>query len=393
MKCLSFFVTLGVVLAGCSPMDIAQIETIDYTVMKQETLDYSELDSFHALFAELKEYLFFIDKDVVFRKASISYPSVDPHGIPVTVSGLVFHPLNRKSRGVIDFMPTAHMHNGGGGSDDILAIEGIMVLFGYTIIVPDLIGTGVSKELPIPLLMFENTGRVSYDMRRAAAHYLWDEFRYQMPIETTIMGYSLGGSCALASLKYYEDHHANAVKVKAVHAGGGAYDLPAAFEVFARTGISSYPVIPLVVLSFKHYYFDYFGRELDLSQVFKGDLLTHCEEWYSGKYSSTEIKSFIGTDLHAYMHDDFFKPFAQQNPTLQSLYPYLMENSVPEGWKPKAPVYMTHANTDTQVPKACSDAAVKRLRKAGANISYSTYPGEHVSVGAVWFVRNFIRLL
>ena len=391
MKHSLFLATLSIVLACCTPMD--RTETLEYTVILQETLDYSQLDSFHPMFAELKEYLFFIDKNVVFRKAAISYPSVDPNGNPITVSGLVFHPLNRKSRGVIDFMPTAHMDADGGGTDEILAIEGIMVLFGYTILVPDLVGSGISKDLPLPLLISENTGRVSYDMHCAAARYLWDEFRYQMPTETTIMGYSIGGSGALATQKYFEAYHSNTVKVKEVHAGGGAYDLPVAFEAFVRDGIANYPVIPLIILSFKHYYFDYFGRDFDLSNVFKGDLLTHCEEWYSGKYTSSQIKNFIGADLHAYMHDDFFKPFAQQNPTLQSLYPYLIENSVSEGWKPKAPIYMTHCTSDETVPIECSEAAVKKLRRAGANVSYNTYPGNHISVGAVWFIKRFLSLL
>jgi len=67
----------------------------------------------------------------------------------------------------------------------------------------------------------------------------------------------------------------------------------------------------------------------------------------------------LGTDLHTYMHEDFFKPHEQQNEVLQSLRPYLEENSLTEGWRPKAPIHMTHSKNDTYVPFECAETAVK----------------------------------
>jgi len=230
-------------------------------------------------------------------------------------------------------------------------------------------------------------------MRRAAAQYLWDEFRYVFPAETIIMGYSLGGSAALATQKYYETYHANTVKVKEVYASSGAYNLEVAFEAFAKTGFSDYPAIPSIILAFKHYYFDDRGLELDLTQIFKGDLLANYKDWYSGKYKSVEIMEMLGTDLHAYLHEDFFKPLDQQNETLKSLHPHLKENSLTEGWRPQAPIYLTHAKDDTFVPTECAEVAVKNLRRAGANISYISYPGTHNTVGYLWFIRSLLRFL
>ncbi|MCL2727251.1 MAG: hypothetical protein FWD56_02570 [Bacteroidales bacterium] len=393
MKRAFFITTLGVILACCTPMQMDQMEYIDYSVEKQETADFSDLDNFDPLLKDFKDFLFFLDKKMVFRVAAISYQTVDPNGQPVKASGLVFHPLNKKSKGVIDFLPTAHMDSEGGGTDELYAIEGILILLGYTVIIPDLLGSGISKDMQIPFLMAENTGRVAYDMRRAAAQYLWDEFRYVFPYETTIMGYSLGGSAALATQKYYESRHANTVKIKEVHASSGAYDLVAAFEAFAKSGYSDYPAIPNIILAFKRYYFDDRGLEFDISQIFKGDLLANYQDWYGGQYTSPEIMEKLGTNLRAYLHEDFFKPFDQQNETIKSLHPYLKENSVSEGWRPKAPIYMSHAKVDTYVPIECAEVAVKNLRRAGANISFISYPGDHLTVGALWFVRSLIRFL
>jgi len=393
MKRLLFTLALCISLAGCTSLNMDQIEFNDYSVVKQETTDFSGLGNFHSLLGDLKDFLFFLDKNLIFRVAALSYPTVDPNGKEVIASGLVFHPISKKSKGVIDFLPTAHMDSEGGGTDELFAVEGILILMGYTVIIPDLLGSGISKDMQIPFLFAENTGRVAYDMRRAAAQYLWDEFRYQMPAETIIMGYSLGGSAAIATQKYYETRHANTVKVKEVYASSGAYDLEIAFQAFAKTGFSDYPAIPNTILGFKHYYFDERGLELDLSQIFKGDLLANYTDWYSGKYTSFEILDMIGTDLHAYLHEDFFKPVEQHNDALKSLYPHLRENSLITGWCPKAPIYMTHAYGDSYVPTECADAAVKYFRRAGANISYIKYPGTHDTIGYLWFLRSILHFL
>ena len=391
MKQTFYFLLLSSLFACCTPMD--QMELNPYSIIKYETAGYADFDKFHPIMGEYKEFFIFFDKELEFRVTAISYPTVDPNGEPVEASGLVYHPVNRKSRGVIDFLPSAHMDNDGGGTDQMYAEEAVLILMGYTIIMPDLIGSGISKDKYIPFLMSENTGRVAYDMRRAAAQYLWDEFGYTLPSETIIMGYSLGGSAALATQKYYETHHANTVKVKEVYAGGGAYDLPAAFAAFAKTGLCVYPAVAKTILAFKHYYFDYYGLELDLGQIFTGDLVLHCEDWFSGHYKSSEIVAKIGTDLHAYMHPDFFKPWDQQNDELKKLQPLLISNSVSEGWRPKAPIHLTHANNDLLAPTECADAVVKKLRRAGANVSYSTYPGNHMSVAVFFFIRNILRFL
>ncbi|MDR2585421.1 MAG: hypothetical protein LBC84_04270 [Prevotellaceae bacterium] len=393
MKPLGFFLTFSLFFVSCSQMDMVQPDPIEYSVFKYESANYASLDNFDPLLQDLKDYLIFLDKKMTFSIAALKYATVDPNGKEVWASGLVFHPINKKSRGVIESMPTAHIDSEGGGTDEMYVFEGILILLGYTVIIPDLIGSGISKDLQIPFMMAENTGRVAYDMRRAASQYLWDQFRYAIPTETTIMGYSLGGSAALATQKYYETRCANSVKVKEVYASSGAYDLEVAFDVFSKTGQSTYPAIPSTVLAYKHYYFDCHDISLDLSKIFTGDLLANYSDWYSGKYMFLEILDMIGTDLHAYMHPDFFLPKEEHNEELKKLYSYLAENDLTIGWRPKAPIYMTHAKVDTHVPVECAEIAVKRFRKAGANISFITYPGTHNTVGYLFFVRQLFRFL
>lgn len=405
MKHAFSFFLLALFLACCTPMDMYTGAPLEYTVLRQENSGFYDFDKFLAeqlekvenanmssLIKGVANLLVFLDKSLTFRIAALEYATVDPNGNPVMASGLVFHPMNRKSKGVVDLLPLARVGDNG-ASAEFYASEGLIALSGYTVILPDLLGFGVSKETTkSPFLMTENTGRVAYDMRRAAAKYLWDEFGYALPAETIIVGYSLGGSAALATQKYYETYHARTVKIKEVHAGGGAYDLTAAFDTFSKTGYSDYPAVPNVILAFKHYYFDYFGKELALEKVFTGELLANYSDWYSGKYPPDKIIEMLGSDIHAYMHKDFFKPFEQQNSEFKKLHPYLKENSVSDGWKPQAPIYLIHSNNDTYVPTACAEVAVKKFRRAGAKISYTTYPGTHGSVGILFILKAIIHL-
>jgi len=383
MKNYHFLILLGFALACCTPMETYEPDPVYYKVLRWENTSLSDLGKFDDGLEDYLPVLFFLDKDLIFRITALEYDTVDPNGVPVKASGLVFHPLNRKSKGVVDAMPIARLGQSG-VSVAMYAAEGLVALTGYTVILPDLLGFGVSQKEGVwpPFLMSENTGRVTYDMRCAAARYLWDEFRYSLPEETVIMGYSLGGSAALATQKYYETYHSNTIKIKEVHAGGGAYDLPAAFAAFAQTRFSDFAAIPNTILAFNHYYHD---LQLDFKQIFTGYLLENYEQWNEGAYKNIE------DDISTYMHPDFFKPFDQQNDEFKRLHTYLIENSVSEGWCPKAPIYLSHAKTDAHVPVEAAEAALKKLRKAGGNISLLTYPGDHDSVGYTFILRLLIH--
>jgi len=392
MKKSLILITLHFLLIGCSPTLMDKIEEIEYSVLNWESADFSSLRKFDPMMESFEGVLSIIlDKSLTFCVTAISYPTVDPNGEPVTASGLVYHPLNRKSKGVIIFMPMAHLNRDGGTSEDLYVTEGMMIMLGYTVIVPNFIGSGISKDKKTPFLMADNTGRVAWDMHRAAAQYLWDQFKYVFPTEISILGYSLGGSAALATQKHIETFHSQVTKIKEVFAGGGPYDLPVAFNAYARTGVTEYPAVPHTIIAYDHYY----KLNLDYSKIFTGTLLenNNYRTWFHGEYDSAMLKEMLGLNLHAYMHEDFFKPFEQQNEEFKKLHKYLPENSVTEGWRPKAPIFLVHSNEDIIVPVECADVALKKLRKAGADITLYKYPGDHYTVGYLYYIRAMLHFL
>jgi len=384
-------------LIGCTPLDSIDIEDVWYRVLDENYVDFSMAGRFDPALGDRSKYFFFVDKSLLIRVTAIEYETVLPDNkTPVIASGVLYHPLNKKSRGVFDLMPTARLGAGVAGSEMLYAIEGVLAFKSYTILMPDFIGSGSSDYLPMPFLMVENTGRVAYDMRRAAAKYLWDKYRYTFPVETRIMGYSLGGAAALATQKYYEKHHANTIKVKEVFTGSGVYDLPVAFEAFAKSGISEFVAIPSAIYGLNHYY----NLNLDFTKIFTGNLISkngHLkEDWLFGPHrlSAPGLTYELGREVRNYMHPDFFKSMEEQKGTeFEKLHQAFMENSISEGWRPKAPINMIHARLDACVPVECTETAVKKLRKAGANISFMIYPGNHVSVGILYFLRLILSFI
>jgi hypothetical protein len=358
-------------------------------VIRTEQVGFSDIPKF-AFDMDVRDILFFVDKSICIQATAISYETVDPNGKPVLASGMIYHPINQPSKGVMEFMPIAVLNKDGGPSDKFYVAEGLPSYLGHTVLVPDLLGFGISKDaVEYPYLMAENTGRVAYDLRRAAAEYLWQTFQYKLPSETIIAGYSLGGFASIAAQKYYETHHASEVKIKKVFSGGGIYDLNIVLNTLAKTKMTDHPSIPYAIMSYSHYY----DLDVDFSQIFAGELLTHWEDWLNWELTTDELREKIPQNIAAYMHLDFFKPFDEQNNEFKKLHPHFTQNTLIYGWKPKAPIDFTSAYYDSYLGTDSITEAVKVFRQAGSSVSLQFVTGNHVDVGMYFVLKVLLFAL
>jgi len=376
-------------LAACQPMP--PMDAMDpmeegclNSILRTEQIGFSDISKL-SFNMDVSSVLFFVDKSITIHAAAISYHTVDPNGNPVVASGMVYYPLNRPSKGVIEFMPMAVLSKDQGPTDQFYAAEGLPAYLEHTVIVPDLLGFGASKDVEYPYLMVENTGRVAYDLRRAAAEYLWQTFQYKLPSETVLAGYSLGGFASLAAQKYYETHHANTVRIKKVFSGGSVYDFSIVLNTFAKTGKSDHPSIPYVIKAYNHYY----GLNLDLTKIFTGDLLTNWQTWLNWELTSDELREKLPPNIAAYMHSDFFLPIEKQNDEFKKLYGPLAKNSLIYGWKPKAPISFFSAYHDNYLGSDSIKEAVRVFRGLGSSVSILFVTGDHVEVG-IFFVLDML---
>jgi pimeloyl-ACP methyl ester carboxylesterase len=381
--------------SGCSKAD-APVDPHQYFIEVIHTAT-ARFDDFFASFGEgvtNSEKLSFVEplaslllKDITVSAYVITYRTVDYYGNPIVASGTVYFPNDTHIRGVVEVAPIAFIQKTSGASGRIPSTEAMQSCFGYITIIPDFIGYGVSQDIYHPFLEPEITGRVAYDMRQASREFL-RTIGYELPEKTNIAGYSLGGSMAMAMVRYYQEHGED-VKIDKIGIGCGCYEPAAAFDAFARTGKSSYCLIPTLIYSINKYH----NLNLDFSKIFTGDLLANYEEWLdrSDEHNQWFIQDRIGSDLHNYMHADFFTE--EKNEEFNKVYRILKELSHVDGWTPEKAIYLYHAEDDESVPFECALYAYEEFTKRGATISFFSGTGGHVGYAAQMFISLYLYLI
>jgi len=322
------------------------------------------------------------------RITAISYKTIDPKGNPVVSSGIVMRPFNRKPRGVLHFLPSANIDKFGSGSDALLIFEGVLAFFGYIVIIPDLLGNGVTKDsVEYPFLMSENTGRVAYDMHRAAIEYFTEVLGRPLHKHISVGGYSMGGSGALALVRHIEKENPRDIIIDRAIIGGGIYDLNVAFEEFAKTGFAQYPAAPGIFKAYDKWY----DLNLDYSRVFIGSLLENMDSWLDRTHFRDQLTEWIGQDLHKYMHPDFFT--TERNTEITKLWNKFSENSLVDGWTPKTLILFSHASDDQSVPTRVAQYTYDQFKKRGAKVRIRYGKGGHYEFGKWYFLRMGIHLI
>jgi len=350
-------------------------EMIDLTLRDFPELDFSMLESVTDLF----------NLDLKVRVTAISYNTTDPGGNPVIASGIIVQPLDIPSRGVIHVPPTTPMSCLEGGSDLLIITEGVFAFMGFTVIIPDLIGSGVSKELPQPFLFMDHSGQVCYDMHLAAMEYCSENSPDPLPLDMDIFGYSGGATCAFALLRHIDRLPHSPVRVKRLFAGGGVYDMSDTYGVLKERGYAEYPLIPILITSLDHWY----GLNLDYSRVFTGNLLAHRETWLDRTKNAEQMRALLDPDLHTYMHPDFFTP--GKNTEIQKIENVLSLHSMTPGWHTKTRLYLGHATDDLSVPFSETQAFYNNM-KTKANVTMITGKGGHYNYGIEFFIATCLYL-
>ncbi len=403
------------VLPSCTPQDqfdpsdvkyyVEELATWDFTVGEglNTLLNYVGMDPSDPTLAKITGYLKkSLDKRL--RAVAISYHTVDPFGKPVVASGAFFYPLDSKPAGVMEVPPIAHMDRFHGASISVsnksFFEECTPALLSYITLTPDMIGSNLTGDYLRAYLHSKNTGEVCYHFRLAVNEYLRLNSDIRMPEESSIIGYSLGGSSALSIARYYKENHTG-IKVKDVYTGGGVYDAVTAFREYAKWGKCNYPAIPCVIISMDKYY----NLGLDYTKIFTGGMERPENNpdasqngdgygyWFDNTHKSQRIAERWGSDLHAYMHPDFFNE--ELTGEFAKLKDCLMENSEVYGFEPNplTNIKLFHSTEDNLIPNECAVLLNKVYRANGAAISYTPTTGDHYEAGARFLVTVLAYLL
>ncbi|MCI6160194.1 MAG: lipase family protein [Prevotella sp.] len=316
----------------------------------------------------------------------IAYHTVDPNGNPVVASGVVYYPKRMKPKGVVLISPVFKT-KGKCGTDIQLAYEAFPGLTGYVCIVPDGIGLGSTAHLPIAFMHHENMARICVDMLLAAKEFIHNRYRYDIPQETFLFGYSQGGSDIWAVARHCQQHPEVGFKASDIFVGGGAYQPDLAMESLLGHDNNNYAVTPYIIWSLNQYE----NLGLDFTKIFKGKLLEGMPGTCNGEKSVYWLTSYLGTNVHEYMEEDFLR--YKENPQALLILEALKRHTIPNDWIPEAQVHLYHGAADSIIPTACGDQLNDYLQSVNAKVTYHKLEQNHfecaVSMALDFF--NFLR--
>ena len=302
------------------------------------------------------------------------------------------------------------------------------------VIMPDYEGYGVTKDVPHPYLNQEVTARQVTDATRYGIA-LYQESPvisdYRNPMrpdwKTVTVGYSQGGSVALATHRFIEQngldeelHFAGSV------CGDGPYDPIAHMRYYINNndGLLNMPVVlPLILKGLiesspymnGHRVEEYLEQDFIDTGILQwiddkcdpekekttDDVTKALKQLYKDDDSDGRFRRILNSDGTAYIdklvtpavYEYFsnaanFEALPTERGVCEDLHLALESNNLTRGWQPRRPVKLWHYTSDTVVPYVNAESAVEglgpncTLYTAGSGIDISW---DHVGGGTVFF--------
>ncbi|OAB25499.1 hypothetical protein PMSD_27485 [Paenibacillus macquariensis subsp. defensor] len=313
---------------------------------------------------------------------SISYKSVQ-NGKPVVLSGLVTIPKGKKEPSFLQYhhgtMLPIPMPGGEGSNDAPSLYRGeaaqptadfgetrMMVLTfaskGYVVSAPDYAGYNVSKHLDHPYNIQSELAEYSVDMLRATKE-LTKKLKVQTDDKVFLAGWSEGGGAALATHKYIEQKYPKEFNLIATSPLAGPYDVLSMFQSSAlegddmgeNGGIYNWTLYSLIK-------FGNIDRPYD-------------KVWNYKVENSMDALMPPSNKVSEIFNESFLENIISGNDT--ELMKAIENNSLINGWTPKAKIMLHSGKNDDIVPHFNTLNAYNAFKKQGADVTLYEYDGNH----------------
>lgn len=334
------------------------------------------------------------------------YPTKDPQGKTVTISGVVWVPKDvyygtDPCDGVLLYNHYAHATSAATPSvaGELMA-NGIMaspLKPNYILVMSDYVGFGSSADRPQAFLCGDVNARNSLDGLVAARQLMSDR---QIPQGKYLfnLGYSIGGTEAMYAAKLRDmEYKQKGINFTKTFAGGGALDFEKMYSEMIRVQYSAYPagiVMAFVALN------ENYQLGIDYQKVFYEPLASHVKEWIlDKKYTAGEIGDFIAVDSMKYiLQPDFLN---LKSEAAQVITRKMKELSLMDGWEPDPGqnYLLLHGRHDDYVPIQSERCIIPWMKQKG--FKPSLVPGktsmqtnqlmfklDHNVMGVVWFIQT-----
>ncbi|KAA9340541.1 alpha/beta hydrolase family protein [Adhaeribacter soli] len=240
---------------------------------------------------------------------------------------------------------------------------------GYATFIPDYLGYGASAQILHTYYNEQYSALAVIDMIKAGKIFCQQE---EIPVSDKLFlaGYSEGGYVTLAAQKEIENNPAHNLKLTAVAAGAGGYDL--------QDMLSNITTAP----SYNHpSYLAFLLQAYNTANGWNRPLTDFFQEPYASKIPALLNGSKTGSQVNAELVKQPNKLFA---PAFFNALKGSGEDQVKEALKansltdyaPKAPTRMYHGTADDVVPFTNSQVTYNKLKANGAkDLTFHSIPG------------------
>lgn len=283
-------------------------------------------------------------------------------GKPVEASGILLVPV-----GITEKAPMISLQHGTTFShDEAPSVSGgftgteLFASAGFISLVPDFIGYGSSVEIFHPYYDKEHSAIAIIDMIKSVKEFLFKE-KIPFSDELFLAGYSEGGYVTLAAAEKIENEASHELKLKAVAAGAGGYDLIGMLTGITKNTSYSYPAyLAFVLMSYNHTY----KWDKPLTYFFKKQYADALQKYMNGEHGGGTINAHLTTNLEELFDAGFYARLRQ--PEGETALKQALKNNSVKGWKTEVPIRLYHGTKDEIIPYQNSEITAKSFQDAGS---------------------------
>ena len=340
-------------------------------------------------------------------KVNYVYPSTDPFGEAITLSGTMLIPDEiwngeAKSEGILMVNHYTKFHRDEAPTISNGELENMLLANplkpNYIIVESDFYGFGATVRFQQAFLQGLANARASLDGLLAAKSLL-DDLGFDYGPLCFNIGYSSGGFDALAAQKLRDMEYADRISFDKTFSGGGPSDVAEAYRQYVIKDRTAYNAVPLLLMVSTN---ETQKLNLEYKDVFQPEVASRIDELiFSKSYSSWPACDEIGRDK--LVSEILSGPYCDLNSTeSQSIQQILKEfNLTNDDWTPDPSqrIFLFHSRGDDYVPIESARPMVAFLKSKG--MEPSIIPGRtnfqtnfvvrnmgHLSATLIYFVQT-----
>lgn len=323
-----------------------------------------------------------------YTETRITYQSVDVANRPVTLSAVLYYPMNTNLLGsvtthkVIKYIflnnhPTItdDASSPSGGESPLYSVS-YMTSEDALVVCPDYIGYGETRTTTHPYLCQMLTARNVVDCLEAAIADAKTKTSFKDGYYTINCGYSQGGGVAMAVQRYLETEADEAtqrlVNLRGSICGAGCYNLSQIMADYEQRTSISYPLIlPFTIQGMKEGYAEGCMRGITLQDCFTARF------WNAGVIDKLNAKQTNVDDLNneiislmggkCSFYDVISEEFMDRTSAMyRAIHKVLKKNDlIDDEWVPSHPIVFYHYSQDEVVPFAGTQLAMTKWQSTG----------------------------